>query len=225
MKISLVILVYNEIVGLRQVLSQIPKDSVYEIFAVDGGSKDGSVEFLEAAGIPVYTQTVRGRGEAFRIAFQKAKGDALIFFSPDGNENPQDIPKFSPLLDAGNDMVVANRMTNGGHNEEDEQLLRFRKWANLAFGLMANLTWNRQGYMDDTINGFRAITRKAWGVMNPDGNDYVIEYQCSIRSFKYKLKVAEFPTYEACRLDEKQGSPSIKTGLAFLQLYFRELFH
>jgi len=42
-----------------------------------------------------------------------------LFFSPDGNENPADIPKFKPLLEQGNDIVIATRMTKTAHNEED----------------------------------------------------------------------------------------------------------
>ena len=50
MRLSLVILTYNEIVGLRKIFDMIPKDSVEEIFAVDGGSVDGSIEFMESKG-------------------------------------------------------------------------------------------------------------------------------------------------------------------------------
>lgn len=223
MKISLVILTYNEIVGLKAVFDRIPRDAVDEVFAVDGGSTDGTVDFLNKRGITVYGQTVKGRGEAFRVAFQKARGDALLFFSPDGNEDPLDIPKFRPFLEQGYDMVVGTRMVEGAHNEEDELFLKWRKWANNIFNLMANLTWNRQGFVTDTINGFRAITKSAWKILALDGPGYTIEYQSSIRCFKKGLKVAEFPTHEAARIDGRQGSPSTKTGVEFLKLYLREL--
>ncbi len=223
MRLSLVILVYNEIVGLREIFDKIPTDKVDEVVVVDGGSTDGSLEFLKERGVRVLGQKKRGRGEAFRVAFETTFGDALVFFSPDGNEDPNDIAKFRPLLEAGNEMVIGNRMTNGGHNEEDELTLPLRKWANRTFTWMANRTWNRGHYVDDTINGFRAITRQAWERLSPDGEGYVIEYQCSIRAFKQGLKVAEFPTYEAPRLDEREGSPSLKTGLAFLRVYLQEV--
>lgn len=223
MKVSLVILTYNEIVGLRAIFDQIPLSSVHEVFAVDGGSTDGTLEFLKEKGIVVHGQEIKGRGEAFRIAFKKATGDALLFFSPDGNEDPKDIPKFQPYLEQGYSMVVGTRMVPGAHNEEDGLFFKWRKWANNAFNLMANLTWNRSLFVTDTINGFRAITKKAWAELALDGPGYTIEYQSSIRCFKLGLKIAEFPTYEAERIDRREGSPSLKTGLAFLKLYFREL--
>jgi glycosyltransferase involved in cell wall biosynthesis len=45
-----------------------------------GGSTDGTLEFFKEKGLMVYGQEVKGRGEAFRVAFRKAKGDALLFF-------------------------------------------------------------------------------------------------------------------------------------------------
>ena len=45
----------------------------------------------------------------------------------------------------GADVVIASRMMKGAVNEEDRQLLRFRKWANNAFNLLANLFFRRSG--------------------------------------------------------------------------------
>jgi len=223
MKLSLVFLTLNEIIGLRAIFHAIPLNIVDEILAIDGGSTDGTLEFFQEKGIPVFVQNIKGRGEAFRLAFEKAKGDALLFFSPDGNEDPKDIPKFKPLLQQEYDIVIANRMAKEAHNEEDDQLFKWRKWANNLFTLIANMTWNKDSFVADTINGFRAISRKAWQELALDSPGYTIEYQSSIRAFKRGIKIAEFPTYEAPRIDNQEGSPSIITGLAFLKLYFSEL--
>jgi glycosyltransferase involved in cell wall biosynthesis len=224
MKITLVILTYNEIVGLRQLFKLLPLDKVDECFVVDGGSTDGTLDFFEQNKTLVYLQKIKGRGEAFRIAFEKAQGDALIFFSPDGNEDPADVPKFKPFLENNYDMVIANRMGKNCHNEEDENFFKWRKWANNFFTLIANITWNKGPYVQDTINGYRAISKKAWAEIQPDGHNYTIEYQSSIRCFKKKLKIAEFPTREDKRIDNRIGSPSLKTGISFLKLYWKELF-
>ncbi len=223
MNISLAILTLNEIEGLKRIFNRIPMDSVDEVFAIDGGSTDGTVEFLKANKITVYPQAVKGRGEAFREAFRRAKGDALILFSPDGNEDPNDIPKFRPLLSAGNDIVIATRMVKGAWNEEDDQFLKLRKWVNNAFTFLANIIWNRGPWASDTINGYRAITKKAWDILALDGPGYTIEYQGSIRAFKRGLKITEFVTLEARRFDGADGSPSIPTGIAFVKIFFYEL--
>ena len=223
MKLSLVFLTLNEIIGLEAIFDKVPLDAVDEVLAIDGGSTDGTLEFFKKKNIPVFVQETRGRGEAFRLAFKKARGDALLFFSPDGNEDPYDIPRFKPLIEEGNDIVIATRMVKNARNEEDDQLFKWRKWANKVFNLMANYTWNKGPIVSDTINGFRTITRKAWYELALDGSGYTIEYQGSIRAFKRKLRIAEFPTHEGARIDGREGSPSIKTGIAFLKLYFSEL--
>lgn len=223
MKISLVLLTWNELPGLKEIFAKIPLDAVDEAFAVDGGSTDGTLEFYAEHNFKVLSQHSRGRGEAFRMAFEHAQGDAILFYSPDGNEDPADIPKFRPLLEAGNDLVIATRMVKGARNEEDDQLLRWRKWANLSFNWMVNARWNRGKYVTDSINGYRAITRKAWEQLSPDGTGYTIEYQSTIRALKLGLKIAEFPTQEGNRIGPEKGSPSVQTGLAFLKLYGNEL--
>ena len=105
-KMSLVFLTYNEIEGLKALWDKIPLHEADEVFAVDGGSTDGTLEFFKSKGITVYGQEIKGRGEAFRVAFRKATGSALLFFSPDGNEDPKDIGMFKKLLDEGNDIVI-----------------------------------------------------------------------------------------------------------------------
>jgi len=223
-KITLIILVKNEITGIREIMPKVQLDLFDEVAVVDGGSTDGSREYFNHAGIRVITQTKPGRGEAFREAFANTSGDALIFFSPDGNENPADLDKFRPFLEMNTALVIGTRMACGGVNEEDGNFFKFRKWANNFFSLIANIFFNRhQSFVTDTINGFRAITRDAWNTLSPDGPGYTIEYQTSIRAMKKGMTILEFPTAEGQRCDLREGSPSIQTGLAFIKIFFKEL--
>lgn len=223
MNISLVLVTLNEIHGIKTLVDKIPGNEIYEIICIDGGSTDGSREYLKEQGISVWDQTEKGRGGAFREAFKIAKGDALLFFSPDGNEDPCDIPKFKKYLEAGADIVAGTRMIAGARNEEDDKILKWRKWVNNVFNLIANITWNKGLFVTDSINGFRAYRRSAWDKLKLDGQGYTIEYQGSIRAMKLGLKVVEFPTVENNRIGPDKCSPSLSTGLAFLKLYFREI--
>lgn len=222
MRIALVLLTLNEIDGLRVLFDRIPFDCVDETFCVDGGSTDGTREFYREREFRVLDQTSSGRGEAFRLAFASTEADALIFFSPDGNENPDDIPRFREHIEAGSAMVIASRMMEGAVNEEDAQRLRLRKWANNAFNWLANVFWNRGDYVTDSINGFRAITRGTWNQISLDGAGYTIEYQATIRCMKLRLPIFEFPTVEAERVGGESYAESLPTGLRFLRLLIRE---
>ena len=226
MRIALVLLNRNEIEALPQILPEIPVDAVERVLCVDGGSTDGSAEMLVQWGFEVVPQAAMGRGEAFRIAFEILTDDvdAVIFFSTDGNEDPSDISLFREHLEAGADMVIASRMVVGAKNEEDDQVIRLRKWANLAFNHLAYAFWGRgQRRITDAINGYRAIRVDAWNALLPDGTGYTIEYQLSIRSYKRKLIVTEFPTTEGSRIGGTSGANSVRTGLRFLRLLIREI--
>jgi glycosyltransferase involved in cell wall biosynthesis len=243
MKLTLVLLTRNELECLKIVLPRIPRPAGLgggpvngpangpanvgydQIVAVDGGSTDGTVEFFAQHGIPVIGQSRRGRGDAFHQAFQKVESDAYLFFSPDGNEAIEDLPKFRPLLEAGADLVIASRMMKGAVNEEDHQLFKWRKWANNAFNLLANLFFRRVGpYITDSINGYRAITRAAARRLKLDALDYTIEYQMTMRALASRMKVAEFPTVEGQRVAGETGAPSFQTGIKFIKRLFREIF-
>lgn len=226
MGITLILLSYNEIEGTKALIDKIPFDSVDEYFVVDGGSTDGTRELITKHNIKIVDQESKGRGEAFRIAFKEAKNDNLIFFSLDGNENPEDIKKFKKFFNEGYDMIIASRMSKGAINEEDNQFFKFRKWANNAFNFLVNIIWNRgeNKYVTDCINGFRGISKKAWKLMNPNGNGYTIEYQTTIRALKLGLKITEFPTIEGQRIGGESYAKAIPTGLKFLKLLFKEIF-
>ena len=225
MKFALVIMIRNEIDGIVQLYDQIPFDKFDEVLAIDGMSSDGSAEFLKKKGVDVVTQKINGRGQAFRDAFNNTDSDILLFYGPDGNEDPADvirfIDEFKNNKTAG--MVVARRLGPGAINKEDYKFFKPRKWVNIVFNLMANLIWNRNHYVYDTINGFRAISRKTWNKINIDTDGYTVEYQSTIRCFKKNIQIVEFPTHELQRISNKTGSPAFHTGVVFIKLFLSEL--
>ncbi len=228
-KTLLVILTRNELACLKVIFPKIPKPSPQAGFddwvAIDGCSTDGTIEFFKEQGVPVISQSKRGRGEAFQLALSQVPADYYIFFSPDGNEAIEDLPRFKPLLKGGADLVIASRMCEGALNEEDHQIVKLRKWANNAFNLMANLFFRKKGkYITDSINGFRALSKATAEKLQLDAFDYTIEYQMTMRALRAGLNVVEFPTQEGQRVAGETGAPSWSTGLRFIKCFFRELF-
>ena len=228
MRLALCLLTYNERPCLEQIFPLIPASSLDsgfdQIVAIDGGSTDGTQEYYRERGVPVVGQSRRGRGDAFLLAFEQVEADAYIFLSPDGNEDVQDLSKFKALLEGGADLVIASRMMRGAVNEEDIHLLKPRKWANNALNLLANVLFRRVGpFVTDSINGYRAITRRAAEELKLDALDYTIEYQMTIRALKSRMTIVEFPTREGQRVAGVTGASSFPTGIRFLKRLWREL--
>lgn len=224
MRVALCILTFNEVECVSKMIPDLDTSAFDEVFVVDGGSTDGTLDVYRKYGIRVIPQTSRGRGEAFRLAERSSTADAIVYFSPDGNEDPKDFGRFRPLLEEGADIVIASRMMEGAFNEEDISWWRPRKWVNNAFNLIANVFWNRSGaYITDSINGYRAIRRGLVGSLGQDAIGYTIEYQNTIRSLKAGLKIREFPTYEGQRLAGGTQAHSFQTGVQFLGCLWKEI--
>lgn len=226
MKIILAIIARNELDNIKVVHPQMAAictnlgiDYVY----IDGNSSDGTIEWFVEHNIPHLQQFYPGRGGAILSAFNLIQADAYIVYSPDGNEDCNDLEKFIDALHSGADLVIASRMMKGAFNEEDKSFFRPRKLANKVFNLLANLFFNKKSYVTDSINGYRAITRKALDTIEVDAIDYTIEYQMTIRAMQHKLNIVEFATCEGQRLYGVTGAPSISTGVAFIKRFLIEL--
>ncbi len=225
MKRTLIILTLNEIEGVKALIPTLLGHNVAdEIIAVDGGSTDGTREFLTRQGIPIYNQTKRGRGEAFRVGMANSTGEFVVFFSPDGNEDPRDISKLFEQLEAGADMAIASRFLPESQNEEDNETLPLRKWVNQIFTLLANIIWNLgRPYISDTINGYRGLRREAFMTLAPISNGYTIEYELTIEAMRSGMKIVEIPTIEEKRIGGETKGASWPTGVTFLRFFINEI--
>ncbi len=226
MKIALCLLTYDEKQSLEAIWHRLPAigEGFDSIVAIDGGSIDGTLDFLKERKIETFVQERKGRGAALLLAFDKIEADAYLFFSPDGNEDPADIPRFKEYLKWGADLVIASRMMAGASNEEDGQIFRWRKWANCAFNYLANRLFRRgDSVTTDAANGFRAITKVAAQELELSAHDFTIEYQMTIRSLRKGLRIVEFPTCEGGRLGGETHAKSFRTGLHFLRRLWLEI--
>ena len=200
MRVSLCLLVWYEIEGCKLDVPKIPYDQFDEVYAVDGGSNDGTVEYLESRGIPVYRQPKKGLNAAYIHAVDVSTCDAVVVFFPKGTSTIEDLRKFRPLLEAGYDIVIASRNIKGGRNEEDDRFLKLRKWCVLALAMLAALIWRREGYfVRDVLQGFKGFTVSAFRRIAPLDYGLSIDIEMIVRSYRLRLKRTEFPTKERHR--------------------------
>jgi len=225
MRIGLCLLTLNEINGCRQTVPFLDVSRFDEVFAIDGGSTDGTVEYMEDNNINCYFQEIPGYNGAYISAFKRCRSDALVLFHPKGCIDPSEVLKFRALLEQGYDLVIASRMIKGGRNEEDAQLLKPRKWFVIFLAIFAGILWRREGNMIwDVLHGVRAMRKEAFFAIDPLKNGVSIDLEIVVRSYKKNMKRIEFPVRETERVGGETHFKAFPTGLKLLKYKWFELF-
>ena len=220
---ALILLTLNEIEGLRALWAQLPLAEFREVVALDGGSTDGTQEFFREKGIPVVVQPIRGRGVAFRCAAEAVSSERLVFFSPDGNEDPADIVRLDDRLLDGADVAIARRFGPGAENEEDGEVVKLRARVNDTLSQLAHRLFHRGPRVYDTINGFRALRRSALLELDTTVKRFPIEYQITIRAMQRGWRIDEVPTKEGQRIGGERKASSWPVGVDHLRVLMTEL--
>ena len=224
MRISLCLLVWNEIEGCKHDCPRIPREAFDEIYAVDGGSTDGTVGYLESQGIPVFRQPRKGLNAAYIHAVEKSSCDAVVVFFPKSTNPPSDLLKFRPLFDAGYQLIIASRNISGGKNEEDGLFLKPRKWATLGLAALAALIWRREGYLvRDVLHGFKGFTVRAFKKMGPRDSGLSIDIEMVVRAYRLRLKRIEFPILEKPRPYGQSHFGFLSTGVVLAKYLCQEI--
>ena len=224
MKISLCLIVWNELEGCKIDVPNLPRHDFEEIYAIDGGSTDGSVEYLQAEGISVYRQPMKGLNAAYIHAVDKSTCDAVVVFFPKGTISPDSLLRFRPLLHDGFDLVVASRNIRGARNEEDDKLFRPRKWGVLALASMASFIWRKEGhFVRDVLHGYKAFTVSGFKKMAVLDYGLSIDIEMVVRSYRLSLKRTEFPIMETGRMFGETRFKIVPTSIKLIKYLWWEL--
>jgi len=221
MKTTLFIPVLNEIDGLRYIMPKIKNEWVDEIIFVDGGSTDGTLEFLNAGGYRVVKQKSKGVCGAYWECFEVATGDVIIPFSPDNNSLPESIPLLIDKMKEGYDMVIASRYLEGAKSFDDDRVTALGNW---LFTKMVNILFGAK--YTDVLVMLRAFRKDLIRTLQPDMKKYpILEMQLAIRCAKRKLKVTEIPVDEPKRIGGVRKMRPLYNGLTLLFMTIREIFY
>lgn len=224
MTVGLCLITWNELEGCKHDVPLIDRSQFDEVYCVDGGSTDGTVEYLESQGIKVYRQTAKGLNQACKDGCNFCSCDAFVFYHPKGTIPVEDTYKFRAYYEAGYDFVVGSRMMKGAHNEEDSKLLKPRKWFVLCLGLAAKVLFKKEGNtVWDTLHGFRGMTVEAFKKCDISDMSPSIDIEMVCRSYKLKLKRIEFPTTELPRIAGESHFKAWATGKKLLKYLWWEV--
>lgn len=217
-KSSLIILTLNEIEAIKKIFSKIPFKIFDECFVVDGGSTDGTIEYFKKRKIKVYLQDKPGHGEAYKFGLKKAKGEVIVYFSGDGNEKPEDIPRMLKEIEKGYDLVIASRFMKGAKTFDAGPGRRF---GNRFFTFLVNFFWG--GGVTDVFNAFRAVNKKSMERLKLESSFFDTELEMVIRALKKGYKIKEFPTIELSRIGGKAKLETWRDGKINLIRFLKEL--
>lgn len=224
MTVGLCLLTWNEIEGCRHDVPLIDRSKFDQIYCIDGGSTDHTVEYLREQGIEVYPQTAKGLNQACKDGVEHCQCDAFVFFHPKGSIPVEDTYKFRAYYEQGYEFVVGSRMMKGSRNEEDGRLFKPRKWFVLGLGLAAKLLFKREGNtIWDTLHGFRGMTVEAFKKCDISDMSPSVDIEMVCRSYKLKLKRIEFPTTESPRIAGETHFKAFATGKKLLRYLVWEI--
>ena len=225
MKISLCLLTMNEFEGCKNDLPNIPWNIFSEVFAIDGGSNDGTQELLKNYEIPVYTQKLRGYNGAYLEAFERFNGDAIVFFHPKGTIWVGHLKTMAEHLIRKHDLVIASRMIEDSINEEDKNFIRPRKIFGKFLGLAAWLKWSGSEKSDkasDPLHGFRGLSESFIRALSINRNGSTADLEMIKHLYVNRFSYSEFPVQESSRIKGSTHFPALRTGKFLLKFLIFE---
>ncbi len=231
MKTTLIVLSYNEVDGMREIMPQIHPDWCDQIIILDGGSTDGTLEYAREHGYFVYVQKEKGIRFAYREVLPYIEGDVVITFSPDGNSIAKLLPDLIAKMKEGYDMVIVSRYLGDAKSEDDDFVTGFGNWL-----FTSTVNFLHGGNYTDVMVLYRAYKTQMIYDLDLDKDESFAlpeklfftriswEPLLSVRALKRKLKVGEIPGDEPPRIGGERKLQIFRWGAAYYFQFFRELW-
>jgi len=135
-----------------------------ELIYVEGGSSDGTwariqevvAQYQGPLRLSAYQQTGKGKGDAVRLGFSRARGDLLMILDADLTVPPEELPVFYDSAVRGlGDYLQGTRLV---YPMEAEAMRFFNKLGNIAFSRLFSHLLSQP--IKDTLCGTKVIWRK-----------------------------------------------------------------
>lgn len=221
MKVSVIIPARNESGGIKQIIEQV-KPYADEVIVIDGHSKDNTKEIAIQCGAKVMMDNNKGKGDAYRVGINTAKGDIIVFIDADGSHEPNDIPKLAePIVQGKADLVIGSRMLGGSDEFHGNTSNYIRMVGGGLITLIINLLFKTS--LTDCLNGFRVIKKDVALTLNLKANQFDIEHEMIMKCLKRGYKVCEVPSHEYERKWGKSKLPTFRKAYLFFLRLLMEL--
>lgn len=200
--VSVIVPARNEAGHIENIIRRVPDlGRELEIIFVEGNSSDNTYETIEQT-IPrfpekkcgLYRQTGKGKGDAVRLGFDKARGDILMILDADMTVPPEDLGRFVDALVSGKgEFINGVRLV---YPMEDEAMRFFNILGNKFFSLA--FSWLLGQSVKDTLCGTKVMWKRDYEMIAENRHyfgdfDPFGDFDLLFGAAKLNLKIAEMP--------------------------------
>ena len=217
----------DEEYGLREILPLIPKGELKqigwqtEVWIIDGGSKDLSIEIAVEYDCEIIKQAGYGKGAAMRTGFKKfieSNKDALVMLDADGTYDPAEIPTFVRSL-ATNDVIIGDRLHG---TIEPGAMTRMNYFGNHMLTWLASALYGISS--NDLCTGYWGFTKSAISRMKLNSMRFEIEAEMYASCVKEGIAIKSIPINYRARIGEAKLGSLVDGWIIFKKLLLRRIF-
>lgn len=201
--VSIIIPARNESGHMKGILKKIPKlGNGTEIIFVEGGSSDNTYNVIKEEikkykgplKASLWKQKGKGKGDAVRLGFLKARNDILMILDADLTVHPRELIKFYNAISNGKaEFVMGSRLV---YPMENEAMRSLNYLANHLFGVIFSFLLNQR--IKDTLCGTKVISKQNY--KNITQNRFIFgdfdpfgDFDLIFGASKLNLKILEIP--------------------------------
>jgi glycosyltransferase involved in cell wall biosynthesis len=172
-----------------------------ELVFIEGHSNDNTYETIKSTitkfperKCKLFRQTGKGKGDAVRLGFNKARGDILIILDADMTVPPEDLKRFYDALVSGKgEFINGVRLV---YPMEEQAMRFFNMIGNKFFGLA--FSWLLGQPVKDTLCGTKVLWKRDYELLARNreyfGNfDPFGDFDLLFGAAKLNLKIVELP--------------------------------
>ena len=224
-RIAIVIPVFNEQDGIRNVLEDIPAQLNADIVVVDNGSTDATASVAAEMGARVIQESRRGYGSACLAGIAAVDAasnppEVVVFLDGDYSDHPDEmVDLLGPLLDCGYDLAIGSRSLG---NREPGALLPQARFGNWLATRLIRLFF---GFRYTDLGPFRAVRLDALKSLGMRDMTFGWTVEMQVRAIQMRLRITEVPVSYRKRIGVSKitgtVSGTFKAGWKILYTIFR----